>query len=67
MWSPGAGFGDLIAAIVVIGKGTGSIKASVTPMCAEQYRLETAYVKTLKPDERVVVVRNLKFPYPCPS
>ena len=51
----GAGFGGLIAAMVVIGMGTGSIKAHVTPMCAEQYRPETAYVKTLKSGERVVV------------
>ncbi|KAG9959601.1 peptide transport protein PTR2, partial [Aureobasidium melanogenum] len=51
----GAGFGGLIAAMVVIGMGTGSIKANVTPMCAEQYRPETAHVKTLKSGERVVV------------
>lgn len=51
----GAGFGGLIAAMVVIGMGTGSIKANVTPMCAEQYRPESAYVKTLKSGERVVV------------
>lgn len=51
----GAGFGGLIAAMVVIGMGTGSIKANVTPMCAEQYRPESAYVKTLKSGERVIV------------
>ncbi|KAH0345867.1 hypothetical protein KCU83_g7556, partial [Aureobasidium melanogenum] len=48
----GAGFGGLIAAMVVIGTGTGSIKANVTPMCAEQYRPETAHVKTLKSGEQ---------------
>ena len=51
----GAGFGGLIAAMVVIGLGTGSIKANVTPMCAEQYRPDTAYTKQLKSGEWVVV------------
>ena len=51
----GAGFGGLIAAMVVIGLGTGSIKANVTPMCAEQYRPDTAYTKELKSGEWVVV------------
>ncbi|KAH0200044.1 hypothetical protein KCU99_g6471, partial [Aureobasidium melanogenum] len=51
----GAGFGGLIAAMVVIGMGTGSIKANVTPMCAEQYRPDSAYVKRLKSGEGVVV------------
>jgi POT family proton-dependent oligopeptide transporter len=51
----GAGFGGLIVAMVVIGLGTGSIKANVTPMCAEQYKPETAYTKKLKSGECVVV------------
>jgi POT family proton-dependent oligopeptide transporter len=51
----GAGFGGLIAAMVVIGLGTGSIKANVTPMCAEQYRPDTAYTKQLKSGEWVIV------------
>lgn len=51
----GAGFGGLITAMVVIGLGTGSIKANVTPMCAEQYRPDTAYTKQLKSGEWVVV------------
>lgn len=50
----GAGFGGLIAAMVVIGLGTGSIDANVTPMCAEQYRPEIAYTKKLKSGEWVV-------------
>lgn len=41
--------------MVVIGLGTGSIKANVTPMCAEQYRPDTAYTKQLKSGEWVVV------------
>ncbi|KAI4854458.1 peptide transport protein PTR2 [Aureobasidium sp. EXF-8845] len=51
----GAGFGGLIAAMVVIGLGTGSIKANVTPMCAEQYRPDTTYTKQLKSGEWVIV------------
>ncbi|KAL6171718.1 hypothetical protein ACJQWK_02725 [Exserohilum turcicum] len=51
----GAGFGGLIAAMVVIGLGTGSIKANVTPMCAEQYKPDTAYTKQLATGEWVVV------------
>jgi len=51
----GAGFGGLIAAMVVIGLGTGSIKANVTPMCAEQYRPESAFTKQLKSGEWVIV------------
>ncbi|KAK0119633.1 hypothetical protein ONS95_011071 [Cadophora gregata] len=44
----GTAFGGLIAAMVIIkGLGTGGIKANVTPMCAEQYRREFAFVKLL--------------------
>ncbi|KAF5853346.1 hypothetical protein GGP41_001892 [Bipolaris sorokiniana] len=43
----GAGFGGLVAAMVVIGLGTGSIKANITPMCAEQYKPDLAYMKQL--------------------
>ncbi|KAL6171719.1 hypothetical protein ACJQWK_02725 [Exserohilum turcicum] len=41
--------------MVVIGLGTGSIKANVTPMCAEQYKPDTAYTKQLATGEWVVV------------
>lgn len=41
--------------VVIIGLGTGGIKANVTPMCVEQYRTEAAYMKTLSPGENVVV------------
>ncbi|CAL5869777.1 uncharacterized protein PFLUO_LOCUS4007 [Penicillium psychrofluorescens] len=51
----GAGFGGLIAAMVIIGLGTGGIKANVTPMCAEQYQNAEPVVKTLKSGEQVIV------------
>lgn len=41
--------------MVIIGLGTGGIKANVTPFCAEQYQKGSAFVKTLKSGERVVV------------
>ncbi|OQD61707.1 hypothetical protein PENPOL_c015G07144 [Penicillium polonicum] len=50
-----AGFGGLVAAMVIIGLGTGGIKANVTPMCAEQYQNAEPVLKTLKSGERVVV------------
>jgi POT family proton-dependent oligopeptide transporter len=51
----GTAYGGLIAAMVIIGLGTGGIKANVTPMCAEQYRSVGAFIKTLKSGERVIV------------
>ncbi|KAJ5062757.1 POT family-domain-containing protein [Bipolaris maydis] len=51
----GAGFGGLVTAMVVIGLGTGSIKANVTPMCAEQYEPDVAYTKQLATGEWVIV------------
>jgi len=51
----GTAFGGLIASMVIIGLGTGGIKANVTPMCAEQYRREFAFVKLLKSGEYVIV------------
>jgi POT family proton-dependent oligopeptide transporter len=50
-----AGFGGLVAAMVIIGLGTGGIKANVTPMCAEQYQNAEPVLKTLKTGEIVVV------------
>ncbi|GAB1191838.1 hypothetical protein APSETT444_001021 [Aspergillus pseudonomiae] len=51
----GSAFGGLVASMVIIGLGTGGIKANVTPFCAEQYNKGSAFVKTLKSGERVVV------------
>ncbi|KAL4883585.1 POT family-domain-containing protein [Aspergillus karnatakaensis] len=51
----GSAFGGLVAAMVIIGLGTGGIKANVTPFCAEQYQKAHAFVKTLKTGEQVIV------------
>ncbi|OGM42822.1 oligopeptide transporter [Aspergillus bombycis] len=51
----GSAFGGLVASMVIIGLGTGGIKANVTPFCAEQYKKGSAFVKTLRSGERVVV------------
>ena len=45
--------------MVILGLGTGGIKANVTPFCAEQYQKVHAYVKTLKSGERVIVDPDL--------
>ncbi|KAL3425241.1 peptide transporter ptr2-like protein 1 [Phlyctema vagabunda] len=55
----GAAFGGLVTSMVIIGLGTGGIKANVTPMCAEQYRNVGAFIKTLKSGERVLVDPDL--------
>ena len=51
----GAAFGGLVTAMVIIGLGTGGIKANVTPMCAEQYHNVGSFVRTLNSGERVIV------------
>ncbi|KAL4903097.1 hypothetical protein BDW74DRAFT_169050 [Aspergillus multicolor] len=55
----GSAFGGLVAAMVIIGLGTGGIKANVTPFCAEQYQNVQAYIKTLKSGEQVIVDPDL--------
>ncbi|KAI1315415.1 peptide transporter ptr2 [Mortierella claussenii] len=45
----------LIIAMIVIGLGTGGIKANVSPMVAEQYQGTKATVRTLKSGEKVIV------------
>ncbi|KAJ6134366.1 hypothetical protein N7523_000688 [Penicillium sp. IBT 18751x] len=50
-----ASFGGLVVAMVIIGLGTGGIKANVTPMCAEQYQNAQPVLKMLKSGERVII------------
>jgi dipeptide/tripeptide permease len=45
----------LMAAMIVIGLGTGGIKSNVSPLIAEQVRSTTPYIKTLDTGKRVVV------------
>jgi POT family proton-dependent oligopeptide transporter len=51
----GAGLGGFIAAILIIGIGTGGIKANVSPLIADQYTRKRMAIKTLKSGERVIV------------
>ncbi|KTW29526.1 uncharacterized protein T551_02142 [Pneumocystis jirovecii RU7] len=45
----------MIIAMIIIGLGTGGIKANVSPLVAEQYHLEKPIVKTLPTNERVII------------
>ncbi|KAE8449915.1 hypothetical protein EG329_007392 [Mollisiaceae sp. DMI_Dod_QoI] len=51
----GAGMGGFIAAILIIGIGTGGIKSNVSPLIADQYTRKRMAVKTLKTGERVII------------
>lgn len=45
----------LLLAMVIIGLGTGGIKANVSPLIGEQYRNENYRVVTLKDDSRAII------------
>lgn len=52
----GAGMGGFVAAILVIGVGTGGIKANVAPLIADQYTRKRMAIKTIpKTGERVII------------
>ncbi|TVY37724.1 Peptide transporter [Lachnellula occidentalis] len=52
----GAGMGGFIAAILIIGIGTGGIKSNVAPLIADQYTRKKMAIKTLaKSGERVII------------
>lgn len=51
----GGAFPGLIAAMVIIGLGTGGIKSNVSPLIAEQVRSTRPFVKVLSNGKRVVV------------
>lgn len=51
----GAALPGVIVAMIVIGLGTGGIKANVAPLIAEQYRGTKQKIKILKSGERVIV------------
>ncbi|KAI9722822.1 MAG: peptide transporter ptr2 [Chrysothrix sp. TS-e1954] len=51
----GAALGGMITSMIVIGLGTGGIKANVCPLIAEQYRETKAKIMTLPSGERVLV------------
>lgn len=51
----GASLGGLIAAMIIIGLGTGGIKSNVSPLIAEQYRGTKQTIRVEKNGERVIV------------
>ncbi|OJJ51748.1 hypothetical protein ASPZODRAFT_138813 [Penicilliopsis zonata CBS 506.65] len=51
----GAGLGGFIAAILIIGLGTGGIKSNVAPLIADQYTRKKMAVSTTQNGERVVI------------
>lgn len=51
----GSAFPGFVVAIIIIGMGTGGIKANVSPLVAEQYQDKKPYVITNKKGERVIV------------
>lgn len=55
----GYALGGLVAAMIIIGFGTGGIKSNVGPLIAEQYQGTKPFVKTLSSGERVIVDPNV--------
>ncbi|KAF2195102.1 DNA repair helicase [Zopfia rhizophila CBS 207.26] len=51
----GGAFPGLIAAMFIIGLGTGGIKSNVSPLIAEQYRATKPFIKTLSNGKRVII------------
>lgn len=51
----GAGMGGFIAAILIIGIGTGGIKSNVSPLIADQYERKRMAIHTLKTGERIIL------------
>lgn len=48
-------FGILVAAIIVMGLGTGAFKSNISPLIAEQTPHKTLALKTLKSGEQVII------------
>lgn len=52
----GASLGGYVAAIIVIGFGTGGIKSNIAPLIADQYQRRKMAIRTIpKTMERVVI------------
>lgn len=52
---PNAAIGVFSVGLVIMGLGTGGFKSNISPLIAEQYKDERAYVKTLKNGNKVIV------------
>ncbi|OJD14219.1 hypothetical protein AJ78_05405 [Emergomyces pasteurianus Ep9510] len=55
----GAALGGLVAAMIIIGLGTGGIKSNISPLIGEQIKSKKPWVKRLKSGERVIVDPSL--------
>ena len=55
----GLAFGGLLIAMIVIGLGTGGIKANVAPLIAEQYTRTDSFVRIRPNGEKVIVDPSL--------
>ncbi len=51
--------GGYIAAIIIIGLGTGGVKSNVSPLIADQIPKKKPYIKVTKKGERVIVDPNI--------
>jgi proton-dependent oligopeptide transporter, POT family len=51
----GAGLGGFVAAVIVIGLGTGGIKSNVAPLIADQYQRKKMAVHTKPTGERIIL------------
>ncbi|OAX77526.1 hypothetical protein ACJ72_08175 [Emergomyces africanus] len=51
----GVALGGLVAAMIIIGLGTGGIKSNISPLIGDQIKSKKPWVKILKSGERVVV------------
>lgn len=63
----GSALGGLIAAMIVIGLGTGGIKSNVSPLIAEQYRGTKQTIRVEKSGERVIVDPSVTVQRICAS
>ncbi|KAF8530501.1 PTR2-domain-containing protein [Hysterangium stoloniferum] len=61
--NPSGAFAGFMVSILIIGIGTGGIKANVSPLVAEQYTKHGQWVRTNKDGKRVIVDSNLTIPF----
>ncbi|KAG8899287.1 hypothetical protein FRB99_006823 [Tulasnella sp. 403] len=52
---PNSALACFVIALIIMGVGTGGFKANISPLVAEQYKVEHLSVKTLNSGERVIV------------
>lgn len=55
----GASMGGLVSSMILIGIGTGGLKACIAPMCGEQNTEKGQHVETLETGETVLVDHDL--------